>query len=99
MEELISETINTTIHSFDFVFCIVVNVFTYVIIKGMYPIKFTTWSKRLVLVMTSIILGILYWMLGSDVKVIINSIIIAPVSWSWIFKPICKKLNIDYKKD
>ena len=45
----------------------------------------------------SIITAIIYYITNSDIKIIFNSFILAPVSWSWIFKPICKKFNIDYK--
>ena len=44
-----------------------------------------------------ILISIGYYITGTDTKLIINSAILAPVSWSWIFKPICKYLNIDYK--
>ena len=33
-----------------------------------------------------------------NTKVIIDSAILVPVSWSWIFKPLCGRLNIDYRK-
>ena len=32
-----------------------------------------------------------------DIRVLINSIILAPISWSWVFKPIAKRMNWDYK--
>lgn len=100
MDELIPTIVNGIVNSFDFTFCITVNIATYIAIKLITDIrskgKISTWNKRIVfLVITCIIAG-LYYITGSDVKVIINSIILAPVSWSWIFKPICDKLNIGY---
>lgn len=100
INEIILNIINNIINSFDIPFCISVNIFTYLIIKIITDIKsnirFTTWNKRLVLIIASIILGFVYYFTGSDYKTIINSIILAPVSWSWIFKPICIKLKLDY---
>lgn len=102
MEETIAEVINTTLHSFDFTFCAIVNIASYIFIKayietyGVNSLK--TWYKRIIFVVISIILGMFYIYFDSDAKVILNSIIVAPVSWSWLFKPICDKLNIDYHK-
>ena len=33
-----------------------------------------------------------------NTTILINSAILAPVAWSWIFKPILKKIGVDYKK-
>lgn len=103
MDEIISNLITTTINSFDFTFCIIVNILTYLVIKLSNDInlnfKLPTWTKRIIFLIVSIIVAIVYYLIGSDSKVLFNSIILAPVSWSWIFKPICAKLNIDYKKD
>lgn len=101
MEELISIIINNIINNFDFTFCIIVNISTYLIIKNIMSYKknynFSTWNKRIIFIIVSIIIAIIYYITNSDVKIIFNSFILAPVSWSWIFKPICKKFNIDYK--
>lgn len=100
MEEIISTTISNTLNSFDIPFCIAVNIATYLIIKTATEIKPTvkisTWQKRLILVIVSLILGAGYYLDGTSGKILLNSIILAPVSWSWILKPICKKLDIDY---
>lgn len=100
INEIILNIINNIINSFDIPFCISVNILTYLIIKGITDIKsdirFTTWNKRLVLIIVSVVLGFIYYFAGSDYKTILNSIILAPVSWSWIFKPICVKLKLDY---
>ena len=100
MEEVISTIINNTINSFDFTFCIAVNVATYITIKLITDYKkkskVSTWNKRLIFLIISIIIAIIYYLTGSDPKTVLNSFILAPVSWSWIFKPICDKLNIGY---
>ena len=98
--EYIKEIIDITIESFDFSFCLIVNVLTYTIIKFIDSVngtnKVTTWIKRIIMLCSVIIISILYYITGTDTKLIINSAILAPVSWSWIFKPICKYFNIDY---
>ena len=100
MEEVISTMITNTLSSFDFSFCIIVNIATYLVIKSIIDYKkkgrITTWNKRLIFLAVSIILAIVYGLTGSEPKTILNSFILAPVSWSWIFKPICDKLNLGY---
>lgn len=99
--EYIHQLIDLTLQSFDFGFCIVVNILTYLIIKIIDSKKnkpLTKWQKRLVLLSAILILSIIYYFIGSDLKLIINSSILAPVFWSWIAKPICDKLGIDYRK-
>lgn len=99
--EIISNTIQTTLESFDFAFCIIVNILTYLIIRLINDRNrhkdLTTWSKRIILLMTILSTGVLYYLLGNDTKTILNSAILAPVFWSWILKPICKKFKVDYK--
>ena len=101
--EYISQIINTTIESFDFGFCVAVNILTYLIIKHIDEIngyrKVATWTKRCVMLIAVIIISMAYYFTGSNPKLIINSAILAPVFWSWIGKPICDKLNIGYRKD
>lgn len=101
--EYISQIINTTIESFDFSFCIAVNILTYLIIKLIDELngsrKVETWTKRCIMLIVVICISIAYYIIGSNPKLIINSAILAPVFWSWIGKPICNKLNIDYRKD
>ena len=99
MEQIISQLIS----NFDFTLIFLINVITYIVIKiiddnngNKIP---TTWQKRIVMIIVSIIWGVLYYFLV-DVKliVIINSIIVAPVAWSWLAKPIASKFGIDYKQ-
>ena len=99
--EYLNDIIQETLHSFDFAYCISVNVLTYVIVKAFDKRnrhRLKTWYKRIVLLLSILVLGAVYYIAGSELKVLINSAILAPVSWSWIFKPLCNKLNIDYKK-
>lgn len=99
--EVILNIIQTTLESFDFAYCIVVNLLTYFIIKiinGNNANKdISRWQKRLILILVIISTGVLYHIIGSDTKTILNSAILAPVFWSWILKPICNYFNIDYK--
>lgn len=100
---LLEEIIRTTAESFDFGFVISVNVVAYLVISaidannGSKPVK--TWTKRVITIACAFILGIIYFSLKlGDVKVLINSIILAPVVWSWIIKPILVRFGIDYRK-
>lgn len=97
------EIINQLISNFDFTIMLIINVVTYILIKLLDEINkekiVTTWQKRIIFIVASIIIGCIYYFL-SDVKliIIIDSIIIAPVAWSWLAKPIATKFGIDYKK-
>lgn len=96
------EIINQLVSNFDFTIMLIINVVTYILIKLLDEINkekiVTTWQKRIIFIIASIIVGCIYYFL-SDVKliIIIDSIIIAPVAWSWLAKPIASKLGIDYK--
>lgn len=101
--EYIDTIINQIINNFDFAYMFTVNILTYIIIKfidflnGEKDVNKLT--KRLCLIVSIIIIGIIYILCDYTNKIIIlNSAILAPVFWSWILKPICVKLNIDYKK-
>lgn len=100
METIILEVVNKTLESFDFPFCIIVNIATYLAIKLYTDYKkksqISTRNKRLIFLVISIITAVIYYAIGSDSKTIFNSFILAPVSWSWIFKPVCEKFNIGY---
>ena len=99
--EIINNIIQTTLESFDFAYCIVVNLLTYFVISTINNKRghkdISTWTKRLVLLITIFSTGVVYYLIGSDTRVLLNSAILAPVFWSWILKPICKKFKIDYK--
>ena len=99
--EIISNAIQTTLDSFNFAYCIIVNILTYLIIRLINDRNghkdLTTWSKRLVLLFVILSTGVLYYFLGNDTTTILNSAILAPVFWSWVMKPICKHFKVDYK--
>lgn len=101
MIEIFNNTITTVINSFDFSYCISVNILTYLIIKLIDSLNgkktVSTWSKRIVLLVVILSTGVLYNKIGCDSKILLNSAILAPVFWSWIIKPICKYFKIDYK--
>lgn len=99
--EIINNIIQTTLESFDFSYCIVVNILTYFIISTINSRRghkdISTWAKRLILLITIFFTGSVYYLIGSNTRVLFNSAILAPVFWSWIIKPICKYFKIDYK--
>ena len=104
---MITKIIDTIIsnfqQNFDISFMISVNVLTYLVIRFIDNFNgdesVSIWVKRIVAVISSIILAILYYDLGYDnIFRLVNSAIIAPVAWSWIFKPIAKILKQDYKQ-
>lgn len=102
INELIIDSVKTTLNSFDFSFCVVVNLLTYFIIKIIDELngrkKPSTWTKRLILFIVIIITASIYYIAGLELKLLINSSILAPVFWSWIIKPLFKIFNIDYKQ-
>lgn len=95
------ETIDNILSNFDFTYCFIVNVLTYLIIKEVDRInkqrKVKIWIKRIILLAVILSMGVLYYILNKNLEIIINSAILAPVAWSWLFKPLCAKLGIDYK--
>lgn len=99
--DVINNIINALISQFDFTYCIIVNIMTYLIINFMIKVaggNVVVPIKRIVLLFSIIVIAAIYYFLGTDIKVLVNSAILAPVSWSWIFKPIANKLGWDYKQ-
>ena len=100
MEEIINNLINNTLGCFDIPFCITVNIATYLVIKSILDAKedihISFWHKRVILLILSVVIGYFYYETGTDFRTLLNSTILAPVAWSWIFKPICAKVGIDY---
>ena len=99
--EIITDIIATTLNSFDFAFCITVNVLTYIINSTIIEIKgknTSRWNKRMILVGCIIFMSIVWYFVTKDIKLIMNSAILAPVFWTWIVKPLCAKFGIDYKE-
>lgn len=99
--DVINNIINALISQFDFTYCVIVNIMTYLIINFMIKVvggNVIVPIKRIVLLFSIIVIAAIYYFLGTDIKVLVNSAILAPVSWSWIFKPIANKLGWDYKQ-
>lgn len=95
--------INQIINNFDFAYMLVVNVLTYMVIKLVDcfngEMQVTTWQKRLILVLSILIITAIYLIIGYENKaVLINSAVVSPVAWSWVLKPAIDKLGIGYKK-
>lgn len=101
--KIVDSVISNFQANFDISFIISVNVLTYLIIRCIDSLNgdksVNTWCKRLIAIISSIILALLYFDCGYDnVFRLINSAIISPVAWSWILKPIAKILKMDYKQ-
>lgn len=99
--EILNEIFSKTIDSFDFALVIVINIVTYLTVTIAEALKGSavkTWTKRIMMIVSCIVVGVVYTLFdGYDPKLILNSCILAPVAWSWLGKPICNFLNIDYK--
>lgn len=94
--------IDILLENFDISYCVAVNIATYLIIKFIDDINgkkiVPRYCKRIILLLVIIVMAVIYHLSGVNSKVIIDSAILAPVSWSWIFKPLCSRCNIDYRK-
>lgn len=97
--DIISNVIQTTLASFDFAYCITTNILTYLLIslfaKREAPLN--KWGKRIILIIVVIVLGIIWYIATKDIRLVLNSAILAPVFWSWVMKPICQYFKLDYK--
>lgn len=97
------QIMNQLVSNIDFSFMLVINMATYFTIKIIDELNgdktLNTWIKRIVFLINALIFAALYVVFTKITpNVIINSVIIAPISWSWIFKPLFKKFGVDYKK-
>ena len=98
--EIINQIIQQVINSFDFTYCVVVNALTYILVTVLIYLcqsNVTRTIKKLVLLFSIVVVSIIYYAIGVNAKLIINSSILAPISWTWIIKPILSKLGYDYK--
>ena len=99
---MIENIIDYTINNFNFGYIISINVLAYFIIQliGYFAKKKINKGVKIVVTcICSICMFLLYGEISDITKdVLINSTIVAPISWDWIIKPIAKKLNIDYKE-
>lgn len=102
MNDIIQNIVNLIINNFDFGYCVVINIATYIIIKLIEELNgnkdVPNAIKRLVLVCCILTIGTIYYFVDHNPKILLNSSILAPVFWGWILKPICKKLGVDYRK-
>ena len=103
MDKLISNFVELFNTYFDLSFMLCVNILTYILIKAIDDLNgdkvVGTWTKRLVMIISCFAIAAGYKAGGYEETVIlINSSVLAPVAWSWIFKPILKKLGVDYKQ-
>lgn len=103
MENLINHFVELFNTHFDLSFMLCVNILTYILIKAIDDLNgdkiVGTWTKRLVMIISCFAIAAGYKAGGYEETVIlINSSVLAPVAWSWIFKPILKKLGVDYKQ-
>ena len=81
--ETINQIIQQVINSFDFTYCIVVNVLTYILVTVLIYLcrgNVTRTIKKLTLLFSIVIVSAIYYAIGVDVKLIVNSSILAPVS-------------------
>ena len=90
--------------NFDISYMLSINILTYIIIKfvdylnGKKKLKLI--YKRLILIISTTICCIIYkFTTEIDNYVLINSTIAAPVFYSWVMKPIIKKLKIQYNNE
>ena len=99
---MLDQIFQTTLESFDFAFCIVVNILTYLVIKLSniinYKLSDTPTKKRIILLINVLLVGVVYYILDSNIKLILNSAVLAPVFWSWCLKPILAHFDLDYAK-
>lgn len=103
MDKLISNFVELFNTHFDLSFMLCVNILTYILIKVIDDLNgdkvVGTWIKRLVMIISCFAIAAGYVAGGyENTTILINSAILAPVAWSWIFKPILKKIGVDYKK-
>lgn len=97
--EILNDILSTTLTSFDFSFCISVNILTYLINKTLSDLSnkvISTWTKRLVLLGSIGVISLVWYIMNKDLTLIVNSAILSPVFWSWVVKPLFKKFDIDY---
>lgn len=92
------------LNNFDIAYIISVNVLVYAVIKIFDYLngtkKVPLRVKRIITLICTIILAIIYKLFTDiDNYVLLNSSICAPVIYSWIIKPIIKKIGLGYKTD
>ncbi|QIG63360.1 hypothetical protein DAC16_127 [Bacteroides phage DAC16] len=93
------------LNSLDFGFIFIVNLVTYLLIKGIEEIitkkPISKLLKRIVTFSTGIIIGFIVLKISEDTKpvIIFYSFFLSLISFDYIFKPIIKRFsNINYKQ-
>ena len=101
MEKIIDILLN----SFDFGYMLTVNILTYLIIKSIDALNgpdkaVPTWAKRLVAVMSGILLGGIIYFYSGYSNMILYSFIASLVTWDTVFKPVVKYFkNLNYNQN
>jgi hypothetical protein len=97
MENIIQQIID----NFDWAYMLSVNVLTYIIVqlyKNITKKKLTKLAKQLILIGSTIVLAICYKQLEDvSLRILLNSAILAPIAWDFVFRPIADKLGIGYE--
>lgn len=95
MESILSQLIE----NYNFTYMLSINIVSYLIIFLLgKTIKLKKYIKILITILVTVLMAILYHFITDiSTDVLINSSILAPLAWDWIFKPIFNKLKIDYK--
>ena len=98
MEHIFEQLIN----NFDFAYMLSINILTYIVIKILDYFngnnKVSILEKRIALIACIVIVTTLYVLCDySNKAILVNSAIVTPISWSWIFKPLFNKFGIGYK--
>lgn len=97
----IGQIITQVIDNYNFAYMLSINILTYLIIKLLsgFNIIASTWGKRIVLIVVTIILAVVYYFtVDMPKEVLLNSTIAAPVFYSWVLKPLLDKFGIGYIK-
>lgn len=97
MEQLLSQLIS----NYNFNLILSINIVSYLIIQLLHKVIFTPKGiKILITIIVSILMGVLYHFISDiSTEVLVNSAILAPLAWDWVFKPILNKIGVDYKND
>lgn len=101
MEKIIDILLN----SFDFGYMLTVNILTYLLIKSIDALNgpnkaVPTAIKRLVAVLSGLVLGGIVYFYSGYSNIILYSFIASLVTWDTIFKPVVKYFkNLSYNQD
>mgnify|MGYP003315978429 CR=1 FL=1 len=96
--------INSIIGNFDWAYMLSVNVLTYIITKLIdTSVKFKTpsWLKKLVSLFSVISVAGCYYLIDKtlSLRILLNSAILAPVAWDFVFKPLLDRIGLNYKDE